>query len=55
MQRLGFFENLRQEEIEFSNRAGEAEAISIRAVATRQIYLQDRDGNRIEVNSTVSD
>jgi lactoylglutathione lyase len=50
-----FVENLRQEEIEYSNWVGEAQAITIRADGTRQIYLQDPDGYWIEVNSTASD
>ena len=51
----GFVENLRQSGIEFSNWAGEAGAITIRADDTRQVYLQDPDGYWIEVNSTASD
>ena len=50
-----FVENLRQAEIEFSDWAGEAQAITIRADGTRQIYLQDPDGNWIELNSPASD
>ena len=51
----GFVERLRQADIEFSNWAGEAQAITIRADDTRQIYLQDPDAYWIEVNSTASD
>jgi lactoylglutathione lyase len=51
----GFVEDLRQAEIGFSNWAGEARTITIRADDTRQIYLQDPDGYWIEVNSTASD
>lgn len=46
-----FVENLRRANIGFSNWAGEAGEITIRADKARQLYLQDPDGYWIEVNS----
>ena len=50
-----FVDYLRQAEIEFSDWAGQSQAISVRTDNVRQIYLQDPDGYWIEVNSTASD
>jgi lactoylglutathione lyase len=50
-----FVEKLRLEDIPFSDFAGTPGEVSIRADGTRQIYLQDPDGNWIEVNSTAAD
>jgi lactoylglutathione lyase len=51
----GFIDMLRQANIEFSDWAGQANAITRRADSTRQIYLQDPDSYWIEVNSTGED
>ena len=50
-----FIESLRQANVGFSNWAGEANTITTRADGVRQVFLQDPDGNWIEVNSTASD
>ena len=50
-----FIESLRQANVRFSNWAGEAHTINTRADGVRQVFLQDPDGNWIEVNSTASD
>ena len=51
----GFLETLRQSGMEFSDWAGNASKITVRADNTRQIYIQDPDGYWIEVNSTATD
>ena len=51
----GFVEVLRQSRVDFSNWAGSPGEVTARADGTRQIYIQDPDGNWIEVNSTAAD
>lgn len=50
-----FVTRLRQAGVEFSDWPGEKGKISLRADGVRQVYLQDPDGNWIEVNSVASD
>jgi catechol 2,3-dioxygenase-like lactoylglutathione lyase family enzyme len=51
----GFVEVLRQSGIGFSDWAGNAGKITVRADDTKQLYIQDPDGYWIEVNSTAAE
>lgn len=51
----GFVDLLRDSQVEFSNWAGDAGEIAIRADGARQVFFQDPDGYWIEVNSTATD
>ena len=51
----GFVEVLRHSGIGFSDWAGNAGKITVRADDTKQLYIQDPDGYWIEVNSTAAE
>lgn len=50
-----FLARLNKSNINYSSWQGEAGVVTIRADNTRQLYLQDEDGNWIEINSVASD
>ncbi len=51
----GLVSALRDSQVEFSNWAGDAGEITIRADGARQIFFQDPDGYWIEVNNTATE